>query len=138
MTCYACVHYSRPDRHQPDYHRQPGQPARQIPDAAFGTEDNFMRNMVFAGIFTFGLAAVFLGVMLCPGKFRWIYAIRSIPVYAQREVANLSIPIGLGLVVVALMVIRPGFKDWLTYPLLCLFSAYVVLAIWQLSWMKPA
>jgi hypothetical protein len=101
-------------------------------------EDKSMRYIVFGGLFAFGFATVFLGIMLCLGKFRWAYAGQSILVYAQREIINVSIPGGLNFLVIALMVIRPDLKDWLTYPLAFFFFTTLILAVWQPWWLKPA
>jgi predicted membrane protein len=97
-----------------------------------------MRHIVFVGILGFGFTFTFLGIMLRMGKLRWIYAGRSLPVYAQREVANVFIPIGLGIFVIAFLVAFPDLKDLFTYPLAFLFFTYLVLAVWQPEWLKPA
>ncbi len=97
-----------------------------------------MQSPTFLVILGVGLTFIFLGVMLRLGKLRWAYAGQSMPVYAQRENVNISIPLGLGFLIIALMGAFPDSKDQLTYPLFFSFLACVVFAIWQPWWLKPA
>jgi hypothetical protein len=96
-----------------------------------------MSYIILAGLFGFGFSAILLGIILRLGKFRQIYTGRSMPVYAQREIFHLAIPIGLGFLIVGLMGVFPNFKDPLTYPLAFSFFATMILAIWQPWWLKP-
>lgn len=97
-----------------------------------------MSSCILLGIFVFGFVTLFFGIMIRLGKFRWVYAGQSLPVFAQREVIHLGIPLGLGFLVIGLIGVFPEFKDALTYPLLFFFFATVILAIWQPWWLKPA
>jgi hypothetical protein len=96
-----------------------------------------MRYMIFWGGVAFGFAAILLGIMLRLGKLRVIYTLRSLPVYAQREIFNVAIPIGLGWFAIVLPIAFPGIKDWADYALYFSFFATVTLAIWQPWWLKP-
>ena len=97
-----------------------------------------MEYVVVYGILIFGCAMIIWGVALLLGKLRWVYVGQSIPVYAQREVLHLSIPIGVGLISIVLPIIYPNTKDWADPLLLFSFFATVILAIWQPWWLKPA
>jgi hypothetical protein len=97
-----------------------------------------MRYVVFGGAIAFGFAAIFLGVILRSGKFRSIYTLRSMLVYAQREILNVCIPIGLIWIAIALPIAFPDSRDWADYILYISFFATIVLGIWQPWWLKPA
>jgi len=62
------------------------------------------------------------------------------PVYAQREFANVSILIGLQFVVIALMIVYPYphyFGKLLGYLLGVLAFSSLILAAWSPGWIKP-
>ena len=97
-----------------------------------------MNTSLFLGFIIVGVLFISTGVMLRIGRWRVFYTIESMPVYAQREIFNVAIPIGIGAIAIAMPIGVPGSRVWADPLLYISFPVTMILAIWQPWWMKPA
>lgn len=88
-----------------------------------------------------GLLALILGVLTRLGYYRSIYSFKGGSVYTPRGFIFAFIPLGIGMIVFAILVILPPPKpdefDPVLYLLGPLLIISYILAMWQPWWLKP-
>lgn len=89
-----------------------------------------------------GVAFLFLGIYVRFGGFKTLYLAKGIPILMPRALANVPIPFGITLIILAVSIsdwiadpsIRNMLFDWIITPM---FVASLVLGIWNPRWLRP-